>query len=116
MARRRTGSRSKSDQGHETISHSLPGPNLQPLPAHLVSSSPQPMRANKQQSLQHAAVDVAVEDSGDDINISRGGLECSACGCRHLPVYYTRRRRGFISRVRFCRNCGKRKITHERDV
>ena len=42
------------------------------------------------------------------------GLACTQCGCRHLPVNYTRQRRGFILRVRECRNCGKRMVTRER--
>ncbi len=42
------------------------------------------------------------------------GVECPDCGCRHLPVYYTRARRGFILRIRHCRNCGRRVITRER--
>lgn len=41
------------------------------------------------------------------------GLACSKCGCRHLPVYYTRERRGYILRVRTCRHCGHRVTTRE---
>jgi hypothetical protein len=43
-------------------------------------------------------------------------FECRACGCRHLPVYYTRVRKGFIFRSRRCRNCGKPMTTRERTV
>jgi hypothetical protein len=41
------------------------------------------------------------------------GLECPRCGCRHLPVLYTRYRPKKIVRVRKCRHCGRRVITHE---
>jgi hypothetical protein len=42
------------------------------------------------------------------------GLECPKCGCRHLPVLYTRRRLERILRVRVCRCCGRRLRTIER--
>lgn len=42
------------------------------------------------------------------------GLVCRRCGCRHLPVVYTRPRPGHIQRVRSCRHCGKRTVTRER--
>lgn len=42
------------------------------------------------------------------------GLECPKCGCRHLPVSYTRKRPGHILRVRRCRHCGRRVATRER--
>jgi transcriptional regulator NrdR family protein len=42
------------------------------------------------------------------------GLECSKCGCRHVPVLYTRRLPGRIVRVRECRCCGRRLRTVER--
>ena len=42
------------------------------------------------------------------------GIACPKCGCRHLPVRYTRQRAGFIQRVRECRHCGRRLITRER--
>jgi DNA-directed RNA polymerase subunit RPC12/RpoP len=42
------------------------------------------------------------------------GLACPKCGCRHLPVRYTRQRPGFIQRIRECRHCGRRVITRER--
>jgi len=42
------------------------------------------------------------------------GLECPACGCRHLPVLYTRRHPRRIKRVRECRNCGRRVTSFER--
>ena len=42
------------------------------------------------------------------------GLSCPRCGCRHLPVVYTRPRENCIVRARDCRNCGKRIITRER--
>lgn len=43
------------------------------------------------------------------------GLECPKCGCKHLPVVYTRAT--ILSRVmrrRECRNCGRRITTYER--
>ena len=43
------------------------------------------------------------------------GLECPNCGCKHLPVYYTRHRPGYVMRVRRCRHCGRRMLTKERD-
>ena len=42
------------------------------------------------------------------------GLECPKCGCRHLPVWYTRKRPGHILRVRKCRHCERRVATRER--
>lgn len=42
------------------------------------------------------------------------GLICPKCGCRHLPVVYTRPRAGHILRMRECRHCGKRIPTRER--
>lgn len=42
------------------------------------------------------------------------GLQCPKCGCRHLPVWYTRKRPGHILRVRRCRHCGRRVTTRER--
>jgi len=43
------------------------------------------------------------------------GVVCRHCGCRHLPVYYTRRQPdGSIMRRRQCRNCGKMVTTYER--
>ena len=43
------------------------------------------------------------------------GLECPGCGCRHLPVTYTRPKPGGrIMRVRNCRHCGRRVVTFER--
>lgn len=45
------------------------------------------------------------------------GVQCPACGCRHLPVQYTRSRfGGKVVRCRICRNCGKRILTVERVV
>lgn len=41
------------------------------------------------------------------------GLMCPKCGCRHLPVQYTRQRNGYIMRVRECRYCGRRMTTRE---
>ena len=42
------------------------------------------------------------------VQIKRG-LECPHCGCKHLPVLYTRRVPGqSIMRVRECQNCKKR--------
>lgn len=44
------------------------------------------------------------------------GLECRSCGCRHLPVTYTRKRAdGKIIRGRTCRHCGRRMITVEKE-
>lgn len=42
------------------------------------------------------------------------GMQCPSCGCRHLPVYYTRQRIGKVVRVRKCRNCGRKILTTER--
>lgn len=42
------------------------------------------------------------------------GLACPACGCRHLPVLFTRPHPGGkIRRVRECRHCGRRVISYE---
>ncbi len=42
------------------------------------------------------------------------GLVCPRCGCRHLPVIYTRHRPGHVLRMRECRHCGRRIPTRER--
>ena len=44
------------------------------------------------------------------------GVVCRHCGCRHLPVNYTRHHRGFILRVRECRHCGRRPVTRESEL
>ena len=41
------------------------------------------------------------------------GLGCRNCGCRHMPVAYTRHRLRKIMRVRYCRHCGTRHVTWE---
>jgi DNA-directed RNA polymerase subunit RPC12/RpoP len=52
-------------------------------------------------------------DDQDESKETRG-LECPDCGCRHLPVAYTRQGRNYVQRVRYCRYCGKRIVTRER--
>lgn len=53
-------------------------------------------------------------EAGD---IPTGGLSCRSCGCRHLPVLYTRPHPGGkIKRVRECRNCGRRTTTIEKNI
>lgn len=42
------------------------------------------------------------------------GIECRKCGCAHMPVQATRRKRGYVLRIRVCRNCGKRHLSRER--
>lgn len=42
------------------------------------------------------------------------GLACPSCGCRHLPVWYTRPKPGYVLRVRHCRHCGRKMTTRER--
>jgi len=44
------------------------------------------------------------------------GIECTECGCRHLYVIQTYRRRDTVYRRRECRSCGKRMTTRERRV
>ena len=44
------------------------------------------------------------------------GLRCPRCGCRILPVYYTRAQGTYILRIRHCDRCGHRIITHEIEV
>lgn len=44
----------------------------------------------------------------------RPGIECPKCGCRHLPVAYTRHVGSRIKRVRYCRHCGHRVVTSEK--
>ena len=41
------------------------------------------------------------------------GIECPRCGCRHLPVLYTRHRNKRTIRFRQCRYCGRRVMTYE---
>lgn len=45
--------------------------------------------------------------------MTQRGLACPRCGCRHLPVVYTRPRENSILRCRECRHCGKRITTRE---
>ena len=42
------------------------------------------------------------------------GLRCPRCGCRQLPVYYTRNQANYVFRVRYCSRCGRRLLTRER--
>ena len=44
------------------------------------------------------------------------GVACRKCGCRRVPVYYTRPLRGFVMRVRECRDCGRRLVTREAEI
>jgi len=44
------------------------------------------------------------------------GVACRHCGCCHLPVYYVRRQKNFIVRVRECRHCGRRLVTREQEM
>jgi transcriptional regulator NrdR family protein len=50
--------------------------------------------------------------SGGEQPLKRG-LECPTCGCRHLPVRYTRQGTKYVLRVRTCRHCGRRVTTRE---
>lgn len=42
------------------------------------------------------------------------GIECPACGCADLRVYYTRKTPKRIVRVRICNHCERRIRTVER--
>lgn len=44
------------------------------------------------------------------------GIVCDRCGCRHLPVKFTRRVGNLMKRSRECRNCGRRVSTVETSV
>ena len=44
------------------------------------------------------------------------GIECRACGCRRMRVYYTRQGDNSIKRVRMCENCGAPRVTFEKPV
>lgn len=45
----------------------------------------------------------------------KGGIRCPKCGCRHLPVVYTRDAvMGRRERLRECRHCKKRFRTYEK--
>ncbi len=44
------------------------------------------------------------------------GLQCHACGCRHLMVDNTRKATRMIIRYRRCRQCGARATTCERMI
>lgn len=45
------------------------------------------------------------------------GFSCRKCGCRDLRVYRTERlREGRVRRIRYCRNCGTRKTTVEKEL
>ena len=58
-------------------------------------------------------------DRGEPIDLSTAGmtkdgwLECPTCGCRDFRVAYGRVREGEYRRVRECRHCGRRIVTHE---
>ena len=54
-----------------------------------------------------------IMDDKQEDDVSEG-LQCSACGCRHLPVDRTLRQGKTIRRYRHCRNCGKHIVTTER--
>lgn len=54
-----------------------------------------------------------IERQHDQAKPKDEGLMCPRCGCRHLPVQYTRQRNGYIMRVRECRYCGRRMTTRE---
>lgn len=41
------------------------------------------------------------------------GIACPACQCTDLRVYRTMQYPARITRVRICRNCGRRIVTHE---
>ena len=56
---------------------------------------------------------MAKAKGGSDTDDKPQGLVCPRCGCGHLPVQYTRRRTNKIVRVRQCRHCQRRVITHE---
>jgi transcriptional regulator NrdR family protein len=43
-----------------------------------------------------------------------GGLACTKCGCSDMRVYYTRAEMHGVRRVRVCRHCGSKQVTHER--
>jgi len=47
---------------------------------------------------------------------TRLALQCRTCGCRHLPVVYSRPFPQYTMRVRKCRNCGRRLLTREAPV
>lgn len=57
---------------------------------------------------------LSVAESDGDREADDKGLSCPECGCKHLPVWYTRPRLNKIMRVRKCRNCGMRLTTYER--
>jgi len=61
---------------------------------------------NPKNSTKHDARD---KPARDDL-----GLTCPSCGCRHLPVWYTRQKPGYVLRVRLCRHCGRRVTSRER--
>lgn len=42
------------------------------------------------------------------------GIACPRCQCTDLRAYRTTRYPGRITRVRICRACGRRVVTHER--
>lgn len=44
------------------------------------------------------------------------GIACPTCGCRHLSVGYTRPGYKIRVRIRNCRHCGRRIVTHEKIV
>lgn len=56
-----------------------------------------------------------MDQSNDRAPVESGqpGIQCPRCGCRHLPVLYTRQRLKKIMRIRICRHCGRRLMTYE---
>jgi len=44
------------------------------------------------------------------------GIRCRACGCADLRVSYTAQGRGYKTRIRFCRHCGRRVVTREVEI
>jgi hypothetical protein len=55
------------------------------------------------------------EKAPNDSRRIEKGLKCPNCGCRDLPVMYTRPDAfGRIRRERQCRNCARRVTSYER--
>ena len=64
--------------------------------------------------MERREADMANKAQDEPIEQPRG-VACPRCGCRHLPVYYTRHRPdGSILRRRQCRNCGRMVTTYEK--
>lgn len=52
----------------------------------------------------------------EEDNTEQKGLRCPKCGCCDLRVRYSELKPQKRQRVRYCRACGRRVVTHEKII